>query len=131
MTPILKPGKIGTDPTGYRPISNLYTVEKIIEELMKEDLKKFVEDNSIIPEHHHSSRNMHSTVTAKAVIDREINTLKDKTKNITLLTMDLTATFDTCDSMILLNMLEHIGVRHLELEIMRTYPTDRSAFVEV
>ena len=46
-------------------------------------------------------------------------------------TTNLSAAFVTCDSFLLLNMLEHIGFRNLELEVMTTYLTKRKAFVEV
>ena len=53
LTPILKPGNTGTDPLGYRPISILNGIEKIIEQLMKDDIEKFLEEQKIILEEHH------------------------------------------------------------------------------
>ena len=131
LTPILKQGKPSTDPDGYRPISNLNTIEKVIEQLMREDIDEFLVENNIVPEHHHGARANHSTVTAKLVISEEVKEMKDKQKSIAITATDLSAAFDTCDSYLLLNMLEHIGFRGLELEIMCTYLTDRSAYVEI
>ena len=48
-----------------------------------------------------------------------------------MITTDLSAAYDTCDSFLLLNMLEHIDFCNLELEVMTTYLTKRKAFVEV
>merc|ERR1711954_300565 len=61
ITPLLKPGKVSTDCMSYRPISNLNSVEKVIEELMKDDIETFLEENNIIPENHHGGRRHHST----------------------------------------------------------------------
>ena len=63
----------------------------------------------------------------KAVLDKEINTLRDKNKSVAITTTDLTAAFDTCNSIILTTMMEHIGIRGIELEILTTYLTNRNA----
>ena len=131
ITPLLKPGKVATDSSSYRPISNLNSVEKVIEELLKDDMEEFLEHNNIIPDNHHGGRRYHSTVTAKTVLDKEINKLRDSNKSIAITTTDLTAAFDTCDSILLTTMMEHIGIRGLELDILTTYLTNRTAYVEI
>merc|ERR1711954_278490 len=131
ITPLLKPGKVATDSLSYRPISNLNSVEKVIEELLKEDLEEFLENNKIIPENNHGARKGHSTVTAKAVLDKEINDLRDKSKSAAITTTDLTAAFDTCDSLLLTNMMEHIGIRGTELETLTNYLMNRTAYIEI
>ena len=131
ITPLLKPGKVATDSLSYRPISNLNSVEKVIEELLKEDLEEFLENNKIIPENNHGARKGHSTVTAKAVLDKEINDLRDKNKSVAITTTDLTAAFDTCDSLLLTNMMEHIGIRGTELETLTNYLMNRTAYIEI
>ena len=75
ITPILKPGKGRSEKSSYRPISNLNSIEKVIEQLIKEDLESFLDKNDVIPKEHHGGRPYHSTVTAKAIIDLEINKL--------------------------------------------------------
>ena len=129
LTPIRKQGKVATEAASYRPISNLNTVEKIIEQLIKDDLSAFFEKNNVVPGNHQGGRKFHSTSTAKSVIDDEVNRMKDQKKSIAILSTDLSAAFDTCDSLMLLTMLEHVGVRHLELELLRTYLMDRKAYV--
>merc|ERR1711954_397740 len=74
---------------------------------------------------------MHSTVTAKSVLDREVNRMRDMKKSIAIVSTDLSAAFDTCNSFILLTMLENVGVRKTELELFTTYLTGRRAYVEV
>ena len=84
LTPILKPGKQNTSPDGYRPISNLNTIKKVIEQLMREDIDEFLAEHKIIPEHHHGARANHSTVTAKMVIGEEVNNMRDNQKSIAI-----------------------------------------------
>ena len=54
LTPILKPRKTRSDPSGYRPIANINSVEKVVEQLIKDDLEELLDANDIIPAQHHS-----------------------------------------------------------------------------
>ena len=99
--------------------------------MIKEDLESFLDKNDVIPKEHHGGRPYHSTVTAKAIIDLEINKLRDKNKSVAITTTDLSAAFDTCDAFLLLMMLEHVGIKNTELEIFTTYLTGQKAYVEV
>ena len=42
ILPLKKPGKDSLDKSSYRPIANLSTAEKIIEELLEGQLDKFI-----------------------------------------------------------------------------------------
>ena len=44
---------------------------------------------------------------------------------------DMSAAFDTVEHSILLSKLEHYGIRGPELEIIKSFLTDRSQFVEI
>ena len=131
LTPILKPGKTSTNIESYRPISNLNIVEKVIEEVIRSQLEKFLTKTKVITPNHHGGRKNHSTATAKSAMDMDINNFRDKNLAIGVLTTDLSAAYDTVDTHLLLNKLEHIGVRGSELEILRTYLMDRNAYVEI
>ena len=70
---ILKLSKITTQkktdkPTNkieaYRPINNLCTLDKIVEQYIKTHLDKYLDNNDIIYRHHHGSRKGHGTDTA-------------------------------------------------------------------
>merc|ERR1712081_99448 len=71
------------------------------------------------------------TITAKAAIDNNVTKFRDKQLATGILTTDLSVAYDTCDSFLLLTKLEHIGVRGKEQELMRTYLTERQAYVEI
>ena len=48
----------------YRPINNLCTIEKIIEEYIIGHLYQFLNENNITNENHHGGRKVHSTIKA-------------------------------------------------------------------
>ena len=62
VTPIWK-GKEIEDPTNYRPISLTNHLIKIIERIVREKVTSFLEDNNLIEDTQHGSRNGRGTVT--------------------------------------------------------------------
>merc|ERR1711989_46021 len=58
----------------YRPINNLATLEKIVEQHIKMHLETYLCTNNIILNCHHGSRKFHGTNTAITHITNEINT---------------------------------------------------------
>ena len=57
ITPIKKPDKPQHDIDSYRPINNLATLEKIIEQRIKLHLEQYLCTHHIILQNHHGSRN--------------------------------------------------------------------------
>ena len=55
ITPISKPGKPLSDIESFRPINNLCTIEKIVEEYIKLHLEKHLNYNNIINKNHHGA----------------------------------------------------------------------------
>ena len=105
ITPLHKQGKPKNDPESYRPISNLNAIEKVIESLLKEQLDYFLENNKIITPNHHGGQRHHSTVTARLNIDTNVHRYRENDKATAILTTDLSATFDTVDSELLMTKL--------------------------
>ena len=94
----------------YRPINNLITIHKIIEEDMKTQLTEYFENNLIIGDNHHGSRAAHGTDTATAHIDFIIGQNYDNDTITTILQTDLSAAFDTVDADILTDKLDYYGL---------------------
>lgn len=71
-TAILKPiKKLNTDhsdPLNYRPISLLEVPRKILEKLISNRLRKYLEDNKTLPDTQHSFRRKRGTDTAITTI---------------------------------------------------------------
>ena len=79
----------------------------------------------------HGCRKGHDVTTAKLAIDEAVNNEKDKGKKVAILSTDLTAAFDTVNHALLLNKLEHIGVRVTGLKLLTSFVTDRHFYTEV
>ena len=60
-----------------------------------------------------------------------ITSTREKQLAAGVITTDLSAAYDTVDSNLLLNKLEHVGVRFKELELVRIYLTSRKAYIEI
>ena len=134
ISKIFRLKKQGKDPlnlASYRPIANLSSVEKLIEEVMKRQLSKFFEDNDVIPPEHHGGRVGHSTMSAKSVVDYNAGKLAETKKAACIITTDLTAAYDTVDHEILVNKLKYHGISESAAVILSEFLKERTYFVEV
>ena len=100
----------------FCPVNNLNLLEKVLEQLLKAQIDKFVKDHSIIPDYHHSSRWGHFTITATQSIQQFLTTSKDKQLNSAVILTDLGSAFDTCEHALLESKLEHVWFRDKYLE---------------
>ncbi len=104
----------GGDPlqlNNYRPISKLCVLSKLLEKLLNEQLKTFLEINNILSPFQSGFRKQHSTVTAVMKVFSDIIDAVDcKKKNCSVLFLDLSKAFDTVDHGILLNRLAVVGL---------------------
>ena len=115
----------------YRPINNLCTIEKIIEEYFIGHLNTFLTDNNIINNNHHSGRKGHSTITACNQILNTTHINYEKDQIICILITDKSKAYDTIDHLTLLSKLEYFGIRGAALEIFTSYLTERRQFVQI
>ena len=125
ISPKHKKGKPIYEIGSYRPINNLCTIEKIIEEYIIGHLDTFLIDNKIINNNHHGGRKGHSTITAlnQIINTSHINYKKDQI-NCILIT-DMSKAYDTIDHFTLLAKLEYYGIRDDALDIFTSYLTNR------
>ena len=72
ISPQQKPDKPTNKIDSYRPINNLCTLDKIIEQYIKTHLDKYLDKNDIIHRHHHGSKKGHGTDTATGQIQHEL-----------------------------------------------------------
>ena len=131
LVPILKPQKLSTSKENYRPIANLNVIEKVIEELMKQQMLKYLDQNKIIIENHHGGMKNHSTVTARAVIDFECSQAIDTNRLGVVISTDLSAAFDTVDHGLLIEKMKFYGFSENTIMIFRSYLSDRKQYTEL
>ena len=129
ITPTLKPDKSANLIDSYRPINNLSSFEKLVEQHLKNCIIDHLEANNIILSNHHGSLKHHSTTTALASINHHLNTHYHNNNTTALIQTDLSAAFDTVDHTILLQKLEHYGLRGKEYNIIKSFLSNRQQYV--
>jgi hypothetical protein len=133
VTPLLK--KAGLDaslPCNYRPISNLNTISKIIERLFLNRIQPHIFASSNFNQHQSGFRPSHSTETALLSILDSIYTSSDSGNPTLLVSLDLSAAFDTIDHSTLLHRLRtSFGVTGAPYKWIESYLSGRSQFVTV
>ena len=92
--------------------------EKVVEEVLKNRLTKYFEENRIILDEHHGGRRNHSTITAKSLLEAASRKTIDQNKLGVIISTDLTAAFDTVNHRVLIQKLKYYGIKGNMLEIL-------------
>ena len=127
---IHKKGDVATN-ANYRPISLLSVFSKIFEKLMHQRLYSFLELHEILLEMQFGFRSGHSTDHALISLTERIKCTLDSKRIGCGIFIDLQKAFDTVNHQILLQKLNHYGVRAIALRWFESYLTDRQQFVSV
>ena len=118
-------------PGNYRPISLLSIFEKLIEKIMCNRLKSFLNKNNILYKYQFGFRENHSTSHALIDLIEYINKCLDEGKYVFGIYIDLKKAFDTVKHDILLSKLQHYGIRGIALDWFKSYLTNRRQFTKV
>jgi len=119
VIPVFKDDK--TDPTNYRPISLLSNYNRIFEKIMFNRLKAFIDKNEILYRSQYGFRDKHSTQHAILDIVNSIQKNMDNKLFSCGIFIDLKKAFDTVDHSILLNKLNHYGIRGIVNDWFSSY----------
>ena len=120
--PLLK--KLGLELllANYRPVCNLSFISKLVEKCALKQFIQHCDDQNLIPFYQSAYRSGYSTETALVKITNDILWSFEKQHASTLIVMDLSATFNTVDHQILLDVLENrFGITGTALSWFRTY----------
>ena len=115
----------------YRPISILSYLSKILEKLMHKRIYKFLIKNNIIYNLQFGFRQNYSTNLALVELLENIRHSLDNGEYTIGLYLDLSKAFDTVNHNILLNKLDHYGIRGHTLAWFESYLTNRKQYVLV
>ena len=109
VIPLHKGGE-KSNPTNYRPISLLPQFGKLLEKIIKDRIKIFLDENDIITKHQFGFRESHSTELAITSIHNDLLENLDNNSITCTIFLDLAKAFDSVDHEILLRKIEKYGI---------------------
>jgi hypothetical protein len=114
--------------SNYRPVSLLSTVSKVFEHMFYSRLSNFVNQQKILYQLQFGFREGHSTHMAVIKLLETIISSLDKGEFAATIFLDFSKAFDTVNHSILLEKLNHYGVRGIANQWVSSYLTDRKQF---
>ena len=130
VVPVFKSGNKHV-VTNYRPISLLSSFSKIFEKLLYQRLDTFIRKHSIISPFQYGFQAGHSTKHAVTnVITMAYDNINNK-KFTGVSFLDIKKAFDRVDHHILINKLEHYGIRGTANDLLKSYLLQRKQFIVI
>ena len=128
IRPILKnPNLDHTKFENFRPVSNLPFLAKVLEKVVYTRLNNHLTTNHLLQVNQSAYKKYHSTETVMIKIQNDILTSLDKDKVVALVTLDISAAFDTVDQHRLLNCFNSTyGLSGTVLQWMKSYLSNRT-----
>ena len=129
VIPLLKSG----DPmmlNNYRPVSVLPFFSKLFERLMYNRLISFVNKHKLLYSYQFGFREKYSTSLAMIYLVDKISQSLDDGDYVLGLYLDFTKAFDTVNHQILLQKLQHYGIRGIVLKWFESYLSCREQYVD-
>ena len=117
--------------SNYRPISLLPILGKIFEKIIFSRLSSFIQKYKIIYDKQYGFQSKKSTEHALLDIQQNILTSLENNEKPCCVFLDFAKAFDTVNNEILLQKLNHYGIRGNTLQLIRSYLTDREQCVQV
>ena len=119
------------NPNNYRPISSLPLLNKVFEKLIHRRLTSFLESHEVFTENQYGFRKNMSTNDAVNNLLNYIYKAMDDKEYLGAVFIDLSKAFDTVPHNLLLEKLEHYGIRGNALNLIKSYLSDRKQFVSL
>ena len=117
----------------YRPISILPAFSKLLEKLVCNRLVNFLETHDLLHKHQYGFRQNHTTAHPILQLLKDISNANDKnSKDVTLAVfLYLSKAFDTISHKILINKLEHYGIRGICTNWLANYLYNRTQYTDI
>ena len=115
--------------SNYRPISLLPVFSKIFEKLIHKRVVSFLDKHNVLYKKQFGFRRQHSTTHALNTAITQIIHSLDKNDTVFGIFLDFSKAFDTVKHSILLDKLEHYGIRGNTLNLFKSYLTNRKQCV--
>jgi hypothetical protein len=133
IIPLLKKASLDKNILShYRPISNLSFISKITEKSALHQLCPYIEDNDLLPPYQSAYRKYYSTETAVTKLINDILWNMENQLVTSIISMEISAAFDTVDHNILLNVLRNcFGIKNQALKWVDNYLRPRSLHVKI
>jgi hypothetical protein len=120
-----------SEMSNYRPISLLPTLSKIIEKLMYARLISFFTKHNILYENQFGFQSNMFTEDAVNKLLNYITETLEKNEYGVCIFLDFAKAFDTVNHDILIEKLEHYGIRGVALNWLKNYLTNRMQCTEI
>ena len=117
--------------SNYRPISLLSNINKILEKIIHNRVYKFLEENKCLYSHQFGFRRNHSTNHALMELTENVRKALDKNDHACGVFVDLQKAFDTVNHHILLQKIDHYGIRGNANNWFRSYLSERTQYVSI
>lgn len=130
VIPIFKNKGLVDDPSGYRPISLLPILSKIMESLLNVQIKNYFEENSLFFQGQFGFRHKKSTTLAIDCLTNHIYDGFESSLDTFVSCLDLTKAFDCVHHQILLSKMKSYNFQPSSLNMMQSYLAKRVQYVE-
>lgn len=114
-----------------RPISLLPCLSKVLEKVVSNQFKAYLEEHNILPLAQSGFRRGHSTATALLDVVGNILEARDKGMGTMLVLLDFSRAFDSINTSLLLSKLSFYGCQPETVQWFKSYLTHRSQIVQV
>ena len=131
IVPVPKNPKDKNQPSGYRPISILPIVSKVIERHVKVLIEDHLERNAPISPRQWGFVSSRSTVSALIRVVDDWSRALDQGLEVCVVFFDISKAFDTVPHLLLLQKFNELGINPYLLRWLRSYLINRSQFVAV
>lgn len=119
------------DPKNYRPISLLPVLSKLLEKLIKVRLMTHLNSCNVLTDRQFGYRKGVGTKEAIQTLVSDILMKINEKQKVSGIFLDLSSAFDLVDHSILIAKLEYYGVTKCNLQLVKSYFSNRFQYVEL